>query len=96
MGPIQFTHLRMDNLRRDIEDAMAEGSLSLVPRKLTCSCIYVSGILSLLVRSAKTGLSRAEVEAHWAFCCAGPVLTLPCWKIFSMVKLTEPPKACAC
>ncbi|HAL84071.1 MAG TPA: hypothetical protein DCP12_00365 [Rhodobiaceae bacterium] len=59
-----FTHLRMDNLRRDIEDAMAEGSLSLVPAQIDLFMhIYVAGILSLLARSAETGLSRAEVES---------------------------------
>ena len=58
-----FTHLRMNNLRRDIEDAIAEGSLSLVPAQIDLFMhIYVAGILSLLARSAKTGLSRAEVE----------------------------------
>ena len=58
-----FTHLRMDNLRRDIEDAMAEGSLSLVPAQIDLFMhIYVAGIVSLLARNAETGLSRAEVE----------------------------------
>ena len=58
-----LTHLRMDNLRRDIEDAMAEGSLSLLPTQIDLFVhIYVAGILSLLGRNAETGLSRGEVE----------------------------------
>ena len=58
-----FTHLRMDNLRRDIEGAIAEGSLSLLPAQVDLFMrIYVAGILSLLARSAETYLSSAEVE----------------------------------
>ena len=58
-----FTHLRMDNLRRDIEGAIAEGSLSLLPTQIDLFMrIYVAGILSLLARSAETDLSSAEVE----------------------------------
>ena len=58
-----FTHLRMDNLRRDIECAIAEGSLSLLPAQVDLFMrIYVAGILSLLARSAETDLSSAEVE----------------------------------
>ena len=58
-----FTHLRMDNLRRDIEGAIAEGSLSLVPAQVDLFMrIYVAGILSLLARSAEADLSSAEVE----------------------------------
>ena len=58
-----FTHLRMDNLRRDIEGAIAEGSLSLLPAQVDLFMrIYVAGILSLLARSTETDLSGAEVE----------------------------------
>ena len=58
-----LTHLRMDNLRRDIEDAMAEGSLSLLPTQIDLFVhIYVAGILSLLGRNAETGFSHGEVE----------------------------------
>ena len=70
-GRSSFTHLRMNNLRRDIKDAMAEGSLSRTAQIDLFMHIYVAGILSLLARSAKPACRAPRSKAHWAFCCAG-------------------------
>ena len=60
---LSFTHIRMDNLRRDIEDAITEGTLSLAPQQIDLFMhIYVGGILSLVARRVEAGLSRAEVK----------------------------------
>lgn len=57
-----FTHLRLDNLRRDIKAAIAEGGLTLKPTQIDVFMqIYVAGILSLMARHAESELSRMEV-----------------------------------
>lgn len=59
-----FTHLRMDNLRRDVEAAIAEGSLTLEKKQIDVFVrVFVAGILSLMVRGIENGLSRAEVRS---------------------------------
>ena len=48
-----FTHMRMENLRRDIKAAIGEGSLDLDDTQIDIFMhVYVAGILSLLARHA--------------------------------------------
>lgn len=59
----RFTHFRMDNLRRDVEAAIAEGSLSLDANQIDVFMhIFVASILSLMARVADKDISQAEVK----------------------------------
>lgn len=58
-----FTHLRMENLRRDVKDAIAEGSLTLDAKHIDLfSHIFIASILSLMARTPQAALTRADVE----------------------------------
>ena len=58
-----FTHLRMENLRRDVRAAIAEGSLTLDAKHVDLfSHIFIASILSLMARDAEAALTRAEIE----------------------------------
>ncbi|MEG9861032.1 MAG: TetR/AcrR family transcriptional regulator [Parvularculales bacterium] len=56
-----FTHIRMQNLRRDIKAAIAEGSLTLEEKQIDIFMqIYVAGILSLVARHADDAVPSHE------------------------------------
>ena len=58
-----FTLSRMENLRRDVEASIAEGSLALEKKQVDVFArVYIAGILSLLAQGKAKPLSRVEIK----------------------------------
>jgi AcrR family transcriptional regulator len=54
---------RMENLRRDVEASIAEGSLALEKNQVDVFArVYIAGILSLLAQGEAKPLSRVEIK----------------------------------
>jgi AcrR family transcriptional regulator len=58
-----FTLSRMENLRRDVEASIAEGSLALEKNQVDVFArVYIAGILSLLAQGEAKPVSRVEIK----------------------------------
>lgn len=67
-----FAQMRLDNLRRDIEACIDEGSLTLVRGQIDIFMqIFITGLLSLASRQAETGLTKDNITDGLYFLLRG-------------------------